>query len=79
MAAQHFIMFYKNGTGTFIITEPRPWARENRHFFPEFDFVESHPTTKFIEEWLMKHKGFEKVLSTNQVVLIQNLNLNIDL
>ena len=30
MAAKHFIMYYQKGAGTYIITEPRPWARENK-------------------------------------------------
>lgn len=29
MAAKHFLIFYQKGVGTYIITEPRSWAREN--------------------------------------------------
>jgi len=35
MAAKHFMFYYKRGTGTFVVTEPRPWARENQNLFPD--------------------------------------------
>jgi hypothetical protein len=31
MAAKHFMIYYQKGSGTYVVTEPRPWARENQH------------------------------------------------
>ena len=33
MASKHFMIYYNNGTGTYFVTEPMPWAKENRAFF----------------------------------------------
>jgi hypothetical protein len=44
MAAKHFMMYYKRGTGTFIITEPLPWARENQELFPDYNFIDRNQT-----------------------------------
>lgn len=79
MAAKHFMIYYKNGTGTYIVTEPRPWARENQHLFPQFDFLTNHPTTEFIENWLINNKAFQKIVDTPNIIAIQNLNPNLNL
>ncbi len=54
------MIYYKQGTGTYVVTEPRPWARENQHLFPHFDFVNNH--------------HFEIDVETAAVVVIQNLD-----
>jgi hypothetical protein len=76
MAAKHFIIYYKRGTGTFVVTEPRPWANENREHFPGYDFINQKPTTNAVEQFLRVHLGFREVISNNDVVLLQNLDTN---
>jgi hypothetical protein len=62
MAAKHFMIYYGTGTGTYIVTEPRPWARENQNLFPNFTFQpNNHPTTNFIEDWLIENRNFVRV------------------
>jgi hypothetical protein len=80
MAAKHFIMYYQKGAGTYIITEPRPWARENKNYFPTYNFTSKHPTVTKIEKVLIDRFNFKKVLITKDIVLIQNIdpNLNFD-
>ena len=80
MAAKHFIMYYQKGAGTYIITEPRPWARENKEHFPKYNFTSKHPTVAKIEKVLIDQFNFKKVLTTKDIVLIQNIdpNLNFD-
>jgi len=77
--AKHFMIFYKTGTGTYIVTEPRPWARENQHLFPEFDFVNNHPTTNYIEDWLIENYNFQRPIVQENVVVVQNLDPNLNL
>ena len=80
MASKHFIIYYKKGTGTYVITEPRPWARENRELFPEFDFVNNHPTTDDVESILVQNHNFQKLtFPQNNIVVIQNLDPNLNL
>ena len=80
MAAKHFMIYYKKGTGTFIVTEPRPWSRENQHHFPNYTFQhKDHPTTDFIEEWLIENRNFQKIVSNKTVSLIQNIDIELDL
>ena len=68
------MMYYKKGTGTYIITEPLPWARENQSYFPKYTFqAKDCPTTQIIEKWLIKNKDFKKVVDNETVSLIQNL------
>jgi hypothetical protein len=74
MAAKHFMMYYHRGTGTFIVTEPRPWSKENQNFFPEYDFVRQYPTTNLVETRLINEFGFRRVVQNDDVVLIQNLD-----
>lgn len=80
MAAKHFIMCYQKGAGTYIITEPRPWARENKQHFPTYDFISKHPTVAKIEKVLIDRYHFKKVLITKDIVLVQNIypSLNFD-
>lgn len=79
MAAKHFMMYYKRGTGTFVVTEPRPWAKENQILFPDYDFIERVPTTNTVEQLLINQYGFQKVLENEDVVLIQNVDTNFNL
>jgi hypothetical protein len=74
MAAKHFMMYYHRGTGTFIVTEPRPWSKENQNLFPEYDFVRQYPTTNLVETRLINEYGFRRVVQNDDVVLIQNLD-----
>jgi hypothetical protein len=80
MAAKHFMIYYQRGTGTYVVTEPRPWARENQHHFPDYSFQpENHPTTNIIEAWLIENKQFIRVVDNDFVSLIQNVDPNLDL
>lgn len=79
MATKHFMMYCKRGTGTFVITEPRPWAKENQILFPDYDFIERVPTTNTVEQLLINQYGFQKVLENEDVVLIQNVDTNLTL
>jgi hypothetical protein len=78
MAAKHFMIYYGIGTGTYIVTEPRPWARENQNLFPNFTFQpNNHPTTNFIEDWLIENRNFVRVFVNDDIIVIQNLNPNL--
>ena len=80
MASKHFMIYYKKGTGTYIVTEPRPWARENQDYFPGYTFQSNnHPTTEIIEQWLIHNKNFHKVVETDTVCVIQNLDPDFEL
>jgi hypothetical protein len=76
--AKHFMIYYVKGTGTYIVTEPRPWARENQNLFPNYTFqAKDYPTTNFIEDWLIENRNFVRVFENDEIVLIQNLNPNL--
>lgn len=80
MAAKHFMIYYQRGTGTYVVTEPRPWARENQHYFPNYNFQpNNHPTTNAIEAWLIENKKFQKVVDDDSISLIQNIDPNLEL
>lgn len=78
MNDKHFIIYYKQGTGTYVITEPRPWAKENQAYFSTYDFINTHPTTNVIEQFLINNFGFVINHYPNITVLI-NLDPNINL
>ncbi len=80
MDAKHFVIYYQRGAGTFVVTEPRPWARENQHHFPNFTFQpNNHPTPIEIEKWLIDNRNFRKVVNTADIVVVQNLDPNLTL
>ena len=80
MAAKHFMIYYQNGSGTYVVTEPRPWARENQHHFPNYTFQpNNHPNTEVIEAWLIENRNFQRVINNNSISLIQNVNPDLDL
>ena len=80
MAAKHFMIYYKRGTGTYVVTEPRPWARENQHHFPNYTFQpNNHPTTDTVEAWLIDNRNFHRVVDNDFVSLIQNVDPDLDL
>jgi DNA-binding GntR family transcriptional regulator len=78
MAAKHFMIYYQTGSGTYVVTEPRPWARENQHHFPNYNFQQNnHPTTEVIEAWLIENRSFQRVVNNNSISLIQNVDPNL--
>ena len=79
MARKHFMIYYKMGTGTYIVTEPRPWSKENQNLFPDYNFIDSFPTTNYIVNVLINQYDFAQVYIDNNVALIQNLNPNLNL
>jgi len=80
MAAKHFMIYYQRGTGTYVVTEPRPWARENQNHFPNYTFQpNNHPTTDVVEDWLIHNRNFMRIVDTDFVSLIQNVDPDLDL
>lgn len=81
MAAKNFIIYYKRGTGTYVVTEPRPWARENQHHFPNNTFVEDdQPVPNTIKQWLINNRGFQENNFQNpDITVLFNLDPNIDM
>lgn len=80
MAAKHFMIYYNSYTGTYVVTEPRPWSRQNQKFFPNFTFkLKNEPTTNNIETWLIKKRKFVRVVDNDKVSLIQNVDPNLEL
>jgi len=77
MAAKHFMIYYHIGTGTYVVTEPRPWARENQAHFPTYDFTTNHPNVDTIERFLIEQRNFQRVINTPDIVLIQNVDPNL--
>lgn len=78
---KHFLIYYKRGTGTFIVTEPLPWARENQAHFPNYDFTTNVPTTNAICDYLVKEFNFIKQVDKSGVKAFTNLDpdLNLDI
>lgn len=61
-----------------MVTEPRPWARENQNHFPNFTFQPgNHLTPPEIEKWLIDNRNFQKVVQTPDIVVVQNLDPNV--
>jgi len=78
MAAKHFMIYYHKGTGTYVVTEPRPWSRQNTTHFPNHTFQKGdQPRTAEIEKWLIKTKNFVRVVNNKSVSLIQNVDPNL--
>jgi len=78
MAKKHFIIYYKQGTGTYVVTEPRPWSRENQQHFQGFDFIDNHPITDIIEDYLINNHNFIRDENENEnVTVIYNLDPNL--
>ncbi|GAA6765734.1 hypothetical protein AAFH68_16720 [Flavobacterium sp. CGRL1] len=77
--AKQFMIYYKRGTGTFVVTEPRPWARENQHHFPGIDFKKNHPKTDTIQNYLIENFNFTVGHNDDQISVIFNLDPNLDL
>ena len=74
--AKQFIIYYKQGTGTYVVTEPRPWARENQGHFPDYDFTQdNHPTSEVIRNYLIENFGFiQNPNGNDEINLIYNLD-----
>ncbi|NBW30324.1 MAG: hypothetical protein EBR35_03585 [Flavobacteriales bacterium] len=79
MAGKHFLIYYHRGAGTFVVTEPRPSARENQNLFLDYDFAENFPTTNEIENQLENQFGFNRVIDNDEIILLQNLSLNLEI
>lgn len=81
MNNKHFIIYYKTGTGTFVVTEPRPWSRENQQYFPHHDFnAVWAPTTEVINQFLIDQFNFiRQDYNDRNITVLFNLNPNINL
>lgn len=80
MRHKHYLIYYKTGTGTYIVTEPKPWARENQKHFPNYNFQkENEPTTENIEKYLIEHFEFTLEKFENpKIIVLKNLNPNLN-
>jgi hypothetical protein len=77
---KHFMIYYKSGTGTFVVTEPRPWARENQRYFPDHDFSSGAPRTKEVNQVLIERFNFVRQDYDGQnITVLFNLNPNLDI
>lgn len=75
MAAKHFMIYYQRGTGTYVVTEPRPWARENLQYFDN-----QLPTTDVIEAWLINNHNFQPGnFNNHDIKILFNLDPDIEL
>jgi hypothetical protein len=80
MNNKHYMIYYHRGTGTFVTTAPRAWARENQNRFLGRNFDDDHPTSDEVEEYLVRNHGFTLVVHNEQLVtLVYNLNPNLNL
>ncbi|GAO42321.1 hypothetical protein FPE01S_01_13350 [Flavihumibacter petaseus NBRC 106054] len=75
------MIYYKRGTGTFIVTEPKPWAHENQKHFPEYSFNDGDvPTVDEIETYLIKNYNFKlEADKINKISVLFNLNPSLNL
>lgn len=69
-----FLIFYANGTGSYVVTEPMPWARENKHHFKSFNFIDKKPTSNVICKYLVDNFQFKKVVDNSGITTFVNLN-----
>lgn len=77
---KHFIIYYKSGTGTFVVTEPRPWSRENKNYFPSHDFSTGAPRTSEVNQVLIEKFKFErKDFDDQNITVLFNLNPTLDI
>ena len=74
------MIYYKKGTGSYVITEPRPWSRENQHLFENFNFQKSPPTTNEVETLLVNNYNFNLFhYADEDIIVLQNLDPNLNL
>lgn len=78
MNSKHFMIYYCKSAGTFVVTEPLPWARQNQEYFPEYDFITNKPRTEDVNLWLVNHRNFLREIYEG-FVLLYNFNPNINL
>lgn len=81
MNNKHFIIYYKTGTGTFVVTEPRPWSRENQKHFPNHDFyTDWAPRTEDINQLLIdKFHFIRQEYHDRNITVLFNLDPNINI
>ncbi len=78
MNSKRYIIYYCKSAGTFVVTEPLPWSKQNQQHFPKFDFINSKPRTEDVNLWLQNNRNFLRE-NYEGVVVLYNLNPNIEL
>jgi len=74
------MIYYHRGTGTYVTTAPRAWAWENQHRFPGRNFVNDHPSSNEVEEYLVNNHQFTLVEYDHDLVtVVYNHDPNINL
>ncbi len=78
--AKQFITYYQRGSGTYVITAPRAWARENKNLFPDYSFSDkrNHPTSAVIINYLIENFGFIVGHKDSEISIIYNFNPSLD-
>jgi hypothetical protein len=79
MAGKNIMIHYHRRTGSYLVAEPRPWAKENQVHFPTYDFITNHPNMKSNESLLIEQQNSQRVANMPKIVLIQNLDSNLTL
>ena len=75
---KHFVIYYSKDLGTYVTTEPRPWARANKHLFPTFNFVLREPSTEEDVQLLETDYNFKTEVYSNEKGAV-HINLNPEL
>lgn len=75
------MIYYKRGTGTYVVTEPKPWAHENQEHFPNYTFRDGNvPIVDVIEGYLIKNYNFKlEEDEINKTSVLYNLDPSLKL
>lgn len=75
MNNKHILIYYQFRTGTYVVTEPMPWSRENQHLFPQHNFINNNPTSNEIGTFLEREFDFSiSFYNDSNITLISNLD-----
>ncbi len=77
MNRNHFLIYFKENK--MLSNTPKDWARENKHYFPKYDFSDNQsniPITDEIVAFLENNFAFSTV-ADDSVAIHYNLNPNL--
>ena len=71
MNRRHYVIYFDENNNL-IQTTPRQWANENQGFFDNYNFIDNDnkPVTETINNFLVEHKGFQRIESETRVICI---------
>ncbi|WP_291098488.1 MULTISPECIES: hypothetical protein [unclassified Flavobacterium] len=74
MNKKHYVIYFDENINQAVTKTSREWARDNQNHFPDYDFIESIPTSNTIDHFLVDELGYTLISDDEKFVCFKLTN-----